>query len=627
MQNKNIRPFIAAIVFSASAMLVQASDKMAEPILKADDPTWNMDFSAAELIVVQDGGRKKPLQTYALESIEQMSGKPLMGATFVKIPLDPANEKDRKDVKFNAMDLFMSIWCYPEFWEDKPVILVPGAETRKLIDPNDPAGKSDKLISVKAIRGSSSLKETLKQIKTKIDRGEELTSVEKEAQLAYKRALIFDSIVNADSRLAIIPVSNNPTKEWYPPEVLSEISESLPALAPKAKQAAESLSAFKDAYRARIPGRFSQASRDLRESLSAMSPSVYPSAEAVSTEVKYNSLRPYGIAWLCYLAAVVFAAFGVRAKTRVSYYLAFPCYVAGLGLHIYGMALRCMIADRPPVSNMYESVVWVGFGAVMFGLVFELIYRKGIPLLAGAFGGFLLLMLMDLLPWLVGEAFPDGVDPRVNPLMPVLRDNFWLTVHVLTITLSYAAFMLAWGMGHITLYAHLVRPNSRIEHHELHQMVYRVLQVGVLLLTIGTMLGGVWAYYSWGRFWGWDSKETWALITLLCYLVVLHGRFAGLWGNFGNAFGSVFCFLSVVMAWYGVNFWIGSAKHGYGSGTGGMNYVFTLVGMDMIFLAAATTSHLIAKKNRACAGEQVEDDADVIDAKRGTPDEAISAGE
>ncbi len=117
---------------------------------------------------------------------------------------------------------------------------------------------------------------------------------------------------------------------------------------------------------------------------------------------------------------------------------------------------------------------------------------------------------MDLVPVIIGNSETPGFESQLKPLQPVLRDNFWLTVHVLTITLSYAAFMLAWGMGHIALLSHLTRPDERVEHRELHNLVYRVMQVGVLLLSIGTILGGVWAYYSWGRFWGWDPKETWA---------------------------------------------------------------------------------------------------------------------
>ena len=135
-----------------------------------------------------------------------------------------------------------------------------------------------------------------------------------------------------------------------------------------------------------------------------------------------------------------------------------------------------------------------------------------------------------------------------------LRDNFWLTIHVLTITLSYAAFALAMGFGHILLWRYARNPAARGADAPMHFWLYRVLQLGVLLLAAGTILGGVWANYSWGRFWGWDPKETWALIALLCYILALHGRLAGWWTQFGLAVASVVCFLAVLMAWYGVNF-------------------------------------------------------------------------
>ena len=118
--------------------------------------------------------------------------------------------------------------------------------------------------------------------------------------------------------------------------------------------------------------------------------------------------------------------------------------------------------------------------------------------------------------------------------------------------------------------------------------IYRAMQIGILLLATGTILGGVWANYSWGRFWGWDPKETWALITLLCYLALLHGRLAGWWRGFGLAVGSVVCFLSVMMSWYGVNFILGQngkSLHSYGLSTGGLSYATGFAAFEMLFVA------------------------------------------
>jgi ABC-type transport system involved in cytochrome c biogenesis permease subunit len=111
----------------------------------------------------------------------------------------------------------------------------------------------------------------------------------------------------------------------------------------------------------------------------------------------------------------------------------------------------------------------------------------------------------------------------------------------------------------------------------LANFIYRTMQVGVLLIAAGTILGGVWADYSWGRFWGWDAKEVWALITLLVYLIPLHGRFAGWVNTFWLVFASVFCFLSVVMAWYGVNFVLGVGLHSYGFVEGGSQGAMSVI--------------------------------------------------
>jgi ABC-type transport system involved in cytochrome c biogenesis permease subunit len=167
----------------------------------------------------------------------------------------------------------------------------------------------------------------------------------------------------------------------------------------------------------------------------------------------------------------------------------------------------------------------------------------------------------------------------------VLRNNYWLTVHVLTITLSYAAFALAWGLAHANLVNFAFRPTKKETQKRLSEFVYRALQIGVILLTAGTILGGVWANDSWGRFWGWDPKETWALIALLGYMIVLHGRSANWLGDFGTSLGSVIAFLGILMAWYGVNFVLGAGLHSYGFGGGGLAYIFAVILLDLLLVS------------------------------------------
>ncbi len=155
---------------------------------------------------------------------------------------------------------------------------------------------------------------------------------------------------------------------------------------------------------------------------------------------------------------------------------------------------------------------------------------------------------------------------------------------MLTITLSYAAFALAWGLGHVVVFSFAFSPEKTENHQRFSGYLNRSLQMGVILLATGTVLGGVWANESWGRFWGWDPKETWALIALLGYLAVLHGRFTGWLGTFGTAVGSVIAFLSILMAWYGVNYILAAGLHSYGFGGGGLPYVGAVVAVDFILL-------------------------------------------
>jgi ABC-type transport system involved in cytochrome c biogenesis permease subunit len=148
----------------------------------------------------------------------------------------------------------------------------------------------------------------------------------------------------------------------------------------------------------------------------------------------------------------------------------------------------------------------LGLGLPRSRFLFELTSRARYYLLAAAPLSVVCLILADSLPAVL--------DPSIAPLVPVLRDNFWLSIHVPTIALSYASFALALGLAMWPWSTILFTPNAKQRIRTLSQLNYRVLQVGVLLLTAGIILGGIWAHFSWGRFWGWDPKETWALIAL-----------------------------------------------------------------------------------------------------------------
>ena len=285
--------------------------------------------------------------------------------------------------------------------------------------------------------------------------------------------------------------------------------------------ASGALHPLREAFEANDAAAFAKEAKALRTEWSGIEPQFQPPAWKIQLETLYQKTHPFRWAWMCYAAAGIILV--LSNLGGASYAAAWVLAGTGFILQLAGFAARVTIAGRPPVTNMYESVVWVAFGTIFFALVFEAIYR-GRYFLLGA-------VPVAVASLILADTQTLALNRSINPLVPVLRDNFWLTTHVLTITLSYAAFALALGIGHIAL-GKVIRGKS--PEAALYNYLYRTLQVGVLLLATGTILGGVWANYSWGRFWDWDPKETWALITLLGYLFVLHGRIAGKWAGFGT---------------------------------------------------------------------------------------------
>ncbi len=222
----------------------------------------------------------------------------------------------------------------------------------------------------------------------------------------------------------------------------------------------------------------------------------------------------------------------------------------------------------------------------------EKIYCRRIVALGGAVASFFAALAAAYAP------FPKDI----QALMPVLRSNFWLGIHVLTITTSYAGALAAWKIGNLSL-GHFAFGRYRTVDGErrppafcgeLASMNYRVLQVTVLLLAAGTILGGLWADVSWGRFWGWDPKEVGALIALLIILTALHGRRAGWHGDLSLAIGAVWGFGGVIWAWYVVNFILNAGLHSYGAGEGGQwLWLVVVVSAQALFTAVAIARVMI----------------------------------
>ncbi|PIP94858.1 MAG: hypothetical protein COW00_14585 [Bdellovibrio sp. CG12_big_fil_rev_8_21_14_0_65_39_13] len=304
-------------------------------------------------------------------------------------------------------------------------------------------------------------------------------------------------------------------------------------------------------------------------------------------EVFYNQWNFFLFAGLFYLL-LSFALFLPYVEKKLSDRTIVTLLTIPLLFLITGFSLRVYITDFPPVTNMYGTMVWVSFGISLFSYIFYFLYKDRSILGIMSLGIALLLLLTDNIPLIIS--------PSMDPIMAVLRSSYWLTIHVLTVTISYAAFSMAMILGNVIIVKSLLNKVNDEEVKRFSHYAYRSIQLGVLLLTAGIILGGVWADYSWGRFWGWDPKETWALIADLGFLALLHGRYVGWIRPMRLLVLAPLTYLLVIMAWFGVNFVLSAGLHSYGFSSGGTFMVVTVIAVQLLLYAAYSSKLVLHSK-------------------------------
>ena len=227
-------------------------------------------------------------------------------------------------------------------------------------------------------------------------------------------------------------------------------------------------------------------------------------------------------------------------------------------LHTAGLGFRWYISGHAPWSDAYESMIYVGWATMFFGLAFG--RKSNLTIASTAFVASMILMVAH---W-------NWMDPAIANLVPVLN-SYWLMIHVSVIVGSYGPFTLGMILGVVSLLLMIMtteKNKKRIELsiREITIVTEMALTVGLVMLTIGNFLGGQWANESWGRYWGWDPKETWALISIMIYAFVIHMRLVpGLRGRWTFNFMAVVAYASIMMTYFGVNFYL-TGLHSYASG-------------------------------------------------------------
>ncbi len=513
-----------------------------------------------ETLPVQNGGRLKPYDTYARESLMLMHGS-------AKFKREDESEESKKTSR-KAAHVIATMIMAPEMWENIPFIRVDHLGLKKALGlPED-----QKYFKPGELNRNPRLGVLIGDLNGKRVGKEKLNPFDQAAQRLESQLIIFHELQSGGIR--VVPSADPQSNNW---QVLAESTDVQKDLFFKALRSYVLTFTSEGGASAEKDQALTKDVEAFVAGMSSINASVYPKASDMKVEYHYNALAPFQWSWVFYTLAAILMFLGGLFARKVFYIASWISVALAFALHTYGFALRVYITERPPVSNMYETVVWVAWGVIVFTALFSLIKKKKYILLAGA--------MIAALCMIVADRAPLILDGTLQPLEPVLRSNLWLIIHVMTITLSYAAFFLALGISNVALF-HLIRGES-VNSPLIRDYVdttYRAMQVGVVLLAAGTILGGVWADYSWGRFWGWDPKETWALIALLGYLALLHSRLAGLVKNFGMLAGSIIAFNLVMMAWYGVNFVLGAGLHSYGFGAGGIEYVAGFVCLQFIYV-------------------------------------------
>lgn len=505
-----------------------------------------------ESLPIQDGGRVKPFDTFARETLQLVYGKKAYEGR-------------------SATEVVFTWLLVPEHWMNAPIIELRHSGLKEALKITS----TEKYFSPQSLFTNERVPLLAQELRSLRERQEKLNPYFQAVQRLETQLSLFQAI-RTGKALRFVP--DAASDRWKSVDELDgDLRESFVLLS---KGFAESVSA--NEINPQPSDEFRAAVRSFSEKARAQAPDKYADMDKISWELHLNKFHPFKWAWIVYLCGLVFLLWNMTSNSSWAMKLAWAGLFGGFLLHSYGMVLRVYLAGRPPVSNMYETVVWVPWCCLLLGFILERVHKSKLMLVCSAAVAIFCLILTDLAPTVL--------DASIQPLEPVLRSTFWLSTHVLIITLSYAAFFLAFAIGDVVLFYYLRDENSYAKQiAQAVNSIYRSIQVGIVLLAFGIILGGIWADYSWGRFWGWDPKETWALISLLCYVAVLHGRLVGWIKNFQLAAAAVVGFSLVVMSWYGVNFVLGAGLHTYGFGAGGVEWVIAFVVIQFLYVAYVST--------------------------------------
>lgn len=501
-----------------------------------------------ELVIQDEGGRMKPINTFASELLRKLSFK---------------NSYEDLDVN----QVFLSMMMNPALWYNTEFIAL------------DKKAQND---SIRSIIGIPKGKKYIKATDFFDENGRNKlgpylqeafatntpNKFQQDFKDAYFRLSLLDRALSGEI-IKIFPLLNDENNKWISSVEFRagkyEVSDSL-----YANYIRNSIPYYlMTLQNAKSTGDYSTSEElvaAFHKNQENHGSEVLPSKEKVKAEVIYNKLdifnrlyKYYALVGVLMFFVLIFRIFKERSVWRIATYFFKGVIIIFFLWHTAGLILRWYISGHAPWSDAYESILYVSWATMAMGL--SLGRKSTMTIAASAF-------VTSMLLWIAHQSW---VDPAIANLVPVL-DSYWLMIHVAVIVGSYGPLTVGMILGIVSLLL-IILTNSknrkRMEHNlkELTVINELSLTVGLIMLTIGNFLGGQWANESWGRYWGWDPKETWALISIMVYAFVLHARLVpGLRGRWTFNFLSIVAFGSIMMTYFGVNFYL-VGLHSYASGS------------------------------------------------------------
>ncbi|HIP31597.1 MAG TPA: hypothetical protein EYG86_02420 [Crocinitomicaceae bacterium] len=464
---------------------------------------------------------------------------------------------------YNAIQTIFSMHMYPSHWTKQEVIYVSSkSNLRKKLGMKSAYISYENLLDQNgAFKLTTEYQEAHQRLEK--DRNE----FDKRLIKLVERFQVAESIFSW-RYMKIVPARNDASQKWYVPLNMELVQKDSLA-------SGYALNYFTSLDKGAKDNSFGKALNDLNKLKNyqkEVNADIIPAESQIAQEINYNKMHIFSNTYKAYilLGFIMLIIFFIRIFVKptegsAKFFTVLTRGLLGVAIilfayHGYGIYLRAIVSGHTPWSNGYEAVIFIAWITVLFGLIFS---SKNPVVLAGA-------LILSSLMIFVTEL--ELMDPEITQLPPVLK-SYWLKIHVAIITGSYAPLGLSFILGFINLMLYILRTkkNSKIINLNINELTWVseiTMTIGLFMLAIGTFLGGVWANESWGRYWGWDPKETWALVAVLVYAVILHLRFIpALKNKFLFNTVSVWGYASILFTFFGVNFYL-TGLHSYAQGEG-----------------------------------------------------------